>query len=175
MGKSKRTAMQRYEKMLTDPRYNTRRVAILRRMDAVARLRARNMSVSEIHQILAEPDSGIKDPDGKPWSWRTIWQDCDVIVELWKKRHEETVDQIVPALLAEIREVRRAAWESRDFNAILASIRQERDLLGLDQPRKIEVGVNMRARIEQIARLYGYDVEQVEAELNSVLHELSAG
>lgn len=174
VSKAKAQALAKYERILSDSRYSKTRVNILKRMDAVARLRARGMTVTEIQERLAEESSGIKDPDGKPWGWRVIWQDCDVISELWKKRHQETVDEIVPALLAELREVRRAAWSAGDLNAVLASIRQERAMLGLDEPKKIEIGLNMRARIEQLARLYGFSVDEIQAELTGVLHELNA-
>jgi len=88
----------------------------------VAQLHLRGLTPGEVALALAQA--------GVPATIDIVCRDIELLEQVWamdvrgSARHKGRV-------LAEIREMRRAAWAAGDFEAVLKSLKQEADLLRL--------------------------------------------
>ena len=115
---------------------NTSNQAIIdERRRHVASMRLRGMTQREIEGNL--PRLKIVNPKGgKPYSLGTVNADIKAIREDWRKRAAADMAEHVARLVAELSEVKRAAWAEKDFGNILRAIEKEAKLLGADSPDK---------------------------------------
>lgn len=116
-------------------RPNARQAIIDHRRRLVAELLLHKLSRRQIVAALAEQD--LRNPDsGKPYCLQTIQNDVKALRKKWCEQAARDMDEWVAEHLAELVEVRRAAWEDEDLSIVLRSLKQEAELLGLEAPSK---------------------------------------
>ena len=104
----------------------------------VAAFTLRGLTQREIVRALEH--AGVINPKTqKPYDLSQVNRDLKAVREEWREERLESVDEHIAVMLAEIREVRRRAWANQDLDTVLKCTKQERDLLGLDQPHKQEI------------------------------------
>ncbi len=117
------------------PQTVSRSVLVALRRRQVAGMRLRGLTEREIVQGLAQ--QGFLNPrNGKPWSQATVNTDITAIREDWRRRAAEDMGEHIARILAELSEVKRAAWAEKDFGSILRAIEKEAKILGADSPDK---------------------------------------
>jgi hypothetical protein len=144
--------------------------AIAARREQVAALLARHLTQREIVAELAK--AGLQNPEtGGPYSLFTVNSDVQALRRTWQAEARKKTAIHAGGVLAELRAVRRAAWQGAaredvvaglvkaladedpgvraaaarslgavgqaDLQAVLKSLKQEADLLGLEAPKKI--------------------------------------
>jgi hypothetical protein len=119
----------------------------------VARLRLRGMSQREIQHRLSLPGEdgrlvAFNPATGKPWSLGTINFDCKALDKQWQEAAAEAIADRKARLLAESDEVKREAWRAGDLRTVLAAMKQEREMLGLDQPLQVKQDAELVVRFE---------------------------
>jgi len=99
----------------------------------VSALRLRGLSLQEIADKLAE--QGIYSPNrfkkGEPLSVAAISYDLKVIAKEWRAEMLENIDELKARKLAEFREVKKAAWSSKNYMSVLRALENECKILGL--------------------------------------------
>lgn len=125
------------------------RAAIEVRRQFVGRFLSRGSSVREIHagvaaMTVAGPGGArvrvcVNPVTGAPWCVATIGEDVKFLKEGWKEALEQERQSHLAELLAVVRELRRVAFASGDLRAVSASIKQEREMFGVDLPKQREV------------------------------------
>lgn len=119
------------------PHTVSRQAVVDERRRNIASLRLRGMTQREIEQNL--PRLKIVNPrKGKPWSLGTINKDLQAIHEEWVKEATRAIAEHKANLLAELRELKRAAWAEKDYQAILRAIDKECKILGVEAPTVVE-------------------------------------
>ena len=119
------------------PHTVSRQSVVDERRRTIASLRLRGMTQREIETNL--PTLKIVNPrTGQRWSLGTINKDLQAIHQEWVKEATLAIGEHKANLLAELRELKRAAWEARDFQAILRAIDKECKILGVEAPTKVE-------------------------------------
>ena len=109
-----------------------------KRRTLVARARLKGATQREIVEALAK--QRYVNPDtGKPWSLGTINYDLRAIRKQWREDAKQDISEYTADQLAELREVRRKAWQDNDLSVVLKSLAQESKLLGTDAPTKTEL------------------------------------
>ena len=104
----------------------------------VARLRLHGMSASEIQRNLPQPPAGCVNPlTGEAYSLPTIMSDLTEIERTWKAQATQDMAEYMALQLAELRELRRVAWQSGDLGEIRQAIQLEAKLLGTLAPTKV--------------------------------------
>lgn len=149
---------------------NTSTEAIIaHRRRLVAGMRLRHVTLREIVDALAR--SGEQNPaTGKPWSLFAVHADSKALDAEWRAEAAKDTDTHKSAMLAELREVRRKAWAEGSLAIVLRSLQQEAQLLGLDEPAKIDIGVYVRRMAEEM----GLDPDEAMREAERVLREARA-
>ena len=113
------------------------------RRSLVARLRVRGMSQREIQVRLATPgDDGrlpTTNPKGKPWSLATIARDCGTLDKQWREAASKEIAQHKAEINAELAELKRFGWQHNDPKVVLDAIKQQRAMLGLDEPARTQL------------------------------------
>lgn len=104
----------------------------------VASLRLRGLTQREIMAAL-EKNGVINPHSGNSWQLGTINGDIKALEAEWHKEAIADIQEHKARVLAELSEVKRAAWGSKEYKTILDALKQERDLLGLDMPTKVDV------------------------------------
>lgn len=117
----------------------------------VARLRLRGMTQREIVEQLPRQDPPIVNPETEePYSLGTINGDVKALARQWQREAKGKTERHKGRVLAEIQEVKRAAWErivydltggshdSPDLDKVLKGLKQESEILGLNAPEKHE-------------------------------------
>jgi len=114
-------------------------IKMLRRR-IVSSAKARGMSDADILIMLEEED--ILNPDtGEPYSLQTIAADTKELESQW---HEEMMEDITfhrARVLAELRELKSAAWEQNKLSIVSRAIDQEVDLLGLNKLERMSLEI----------------------------------
>lgn len=91
------------------------------RRERVAYWRLRGKTVREIVQCLA--DEEINNPEtNSPFGRSTIANDCKTLRTLWKKEQAAALDEAKGTVLAELREVRAAAWSGGGMNGVVKAL-----------------------------------------------------
>jgi hypothetical protein len=129
----------------------------------------RHLSVREIVEALAKQGE-VNPVTNKPWSRLPIHQDCKWWREQWRKEATADIAKLQGAVLAQIREVQRQGWLHSDYSLVLKALGQERELLGLDAPTKIDIEHTIR----QIALAEGLDPDEAVREAQRIINA-SAG
>lgn len=114
--------------------------AMIHRRQQVARLRLRGLSIRDIVQALALPPLSLTDPrTGKPYSIGTIHRDLKAIEAEWKASAQADIAAWKARQLAELAEVKRAAWLEKDLPMVLSAIKQEADIIGTKSGQPIPI------------------------------------
>jgi hypothetical protein len=72
-------------------------------------------------------------PDGEAWSIGTINHDIQVARTRWRKNAERHIGDHIARQLAELGEVKKAAWAQGDYEGVRRTIETEMKLLGTSQ------------------------------------------
>jgi hypothetical protein len=127
------------------------RVALRRRQVASLRLRE-GLSEAEIAQRMFEQGYNNK---GKPWSQSTISSDLRAVHEDWQKRAAEDIGAHKQRIIAELGEVKAAAWLEKSYGDILRAIEKECKILGVDSPdRQIIIEGDLEAFLARLPEEY---------------------
>jgi len=103
------------------------------RQERVASLRARGMSLREIHAQLADPNSKayVENPDtGQPFDQATIYRDLQRIRKRALDNAQQSTLQYLADQLTEIGEAKRSAWAARDLHVLARLLELEARLTG---------------------------------------------
>jgi hypothetical protein len=110
------------------------------RRERVAQLILRGLTAREIVAALASGDNALLNPKtGQPWSLGSIGHDLGVLKAEWQARAAEAYDEHRARQLAEIAELKRAAWAARRYDTVLKAMEREAKLLGLDARERLEI------------------------------------
>lgn len=139
---------------------------IAERRQLVARLRLRHVTERDIVAALAR-EGKVNPITGAPWSPYTIHMDCVALRTAWQQDAAAATEEHQAALLAELREARREAWQAKALELVLRGIKQEADLLGLNAPQQVDLTV----RVKALAAALGIDEAEALAEAEAVLRE----
>ena len=120
------------------PRNRSDQDIIDHRREVVAMLRLHGLTIRGIVEELPKYDI-INEKRGKPWSRRPVHDDLLALAKEWQEAAAVHTDELKGSILAEIREVRRVAWEGKELKVVLAALEDERKLLGMDAPTRSEL------------------------------------
>lgn len=135
----------------------------------VAHHRLRRLSTREIAAELER--EGLRNPDtDEPWTYVTVHRDLQALTKQWRADALGDTAPLKAELWAELRAVRRTAWEGADLPTVLRALKQEAELLGLDAPLKVD----LEARIRELAAREGLDAEEAVEEARRVLRDARA-
>lgn len=113
---------------------------IAARRQQVARLRLRGLSMRDIAQALSLPPLSLVDvKTGKPYSAATICNDLKAIEAEWRAAAQADIAAWKAKQLAEIAEVKRAAWLEKDLTTVLSALKHEADITGTKAPARTDV------------------------------------
>lgn len=142
--------------MAVNPMQNYSRQAItIYRRRQVAALILRGLSQREVRAALTE--KAIINPKSlKPWSIGVINKDVKRLRKEWAEAAAQDIAEYKAGVLAELQEVKRAAWTERQYRLVLKALEQECRLLGLDKP----VGIDITSGGDRI------NIREVIVELN---------
>lgn len=113
---------------------------IAHRRQQVARLRLRGLSIRDIAQELARPEISLTDPKtGNAYSVGTIHRDLKAIESEWREAAQADIAAWKAKQLAELAEVRRAAWLEKDLATVLSALKQEIEVIGTKAPARTDV------------------------------------
>ena len=108
---------------------NTANEAIeARRLELVAGLRLRGRTQREIQQALAT--QLVNPASGEPYSLGTINGDIKKLEKQWRKSAAASIEEHKARQIAEIAEVKRAAWMDKDPSTVLRAIDLEANIIG---------------------------------------------
>jgi len=137
-------------------------IKMLRRK-IVSSAKARGMSDADILIMLEEED--ILNPDtGEPYSLQTIASDSRALEEQWQDEMMEDITFHRARVLAELRELKAAAWEANKLSIVSRAIDQEVDLLGLNKLERMSLEI-------AFANLFKGMPKDVAKELKQLLSE----
>lgn len=124
----------------------------------VARLRLRGLTQREIVKALPRGDDPLLNPDtGKPYELATVCRDLKAIQAEWRASYVEDIGEHKARHLAELREVRRAAWSATELGRVLKSLAQEAQILGLAEAEALaNISVNVQNSV-QVEREQRFD------------------
>lgn len=104
----------------------------------VAALKLRGLRMREISEALAQMDPPRVNPKtGKEWSVRTIWLDVEHLKKEWKQDSAEDFAAHRARVLAELREIRRRAWQGNRLETVINALDREIKMFGLNAPVKV--------------------------------------
>lgn len=110
------------------------------RQQHVASLRVRYKMT--LHQIMAAlPELDCINPESKrPWSYGIIQKDITDITERWRKSAMIDMQSMRVNLNAEVEEIKTMALTHMDLASALTAIKHQREMFGLDEPKKTQLG-----------------------------------
>lgn len=123
--------------------------AIQLRREAVASLRLRGLSQREITVALASQNPPIVNPTtGEPYSSITIKNDLDALKAEWRANASVDTAEHMARQLAELWNIKRAAWGAKDPELALKALDREMKLTGT-----VTSGLTVNINIALIERL----------------------
>ena len=131
--------------------------AIEERRQMVAHLRVRGATIREIATHLRT--KGISRSIG------TVHRDTKIIEEEWRQHARQDIATHKARQLAELNEIRRAAWRDKDYRLALQVLREEIALLGTDEPIVIRWQQELKAQGHKTGDLFEQLVQMAEQEL----------
>lgn len=144
---------------------------IERRREIVSQLRLRQLSVREIAIQLAT--MGMVNPKtGEPYTHMTIVNDLEALKIAWRESANAATSEHQARQVAEIAEIKRSAWGTKDPELVLKALGQETKLLGtLRQPDGVTININIEVmqRFEATANELGIDASQAIEEFRMML------
>jgi len=155
------------------------REVLEKRREVVASLLARGLRQSEIVDTLSQPKyTAERLNDGKPNPYHlinpstkepfdksTISRDVKALVGVWRENAAVDAEEHFARQLAELTELRRAAWARKDLSEVRQCLALEMKLLGTAKPEKFEHGVSPedRGRVDRLANIFQSMRRQEEA------------
>ena len=104
------------------------------RRQQVASMRLRGMTQREIQTALV--GMGVVNPrTGKKYSIGTVNSDLQRLIQEWRDNAQRDIQELQAEILAQLQEVKRAAWAQKDLKAVLQALKQETRLMGWMRPR----------------------------------------
>jgi hypothetical protein len=98
-------------------------------------------------------------------SLSTIHKDLQAIQEDWRSHARQDIATHKARQLAELNELRRAAWQAKDYRLALSVLREEIALLGTDAPVKILWQQELKEQGVRTGDLFEQLVQMAEQEL----------
>lgn len=125
-----------------DGMVNAATVALRRRQ--VAQLRARLLTLDEIHGAMADMAArgrnvaAVVNPGtGAPWSRSQIAKDLRWVEAQWEEDAREAGARYRGRILAELEEVKRRAWSKDNLRLVILANEKIAALLGLNAPHRL--------------------------------------
>lgn len=138
------------------------------RRSRVAHWRLRGLSAREIAAQLAVEEL-VNPRTGAPWDHVTVFNDLRALTQTWRAEALGDTAPLKSRLWAELRAARRRAWAQEDLITVLRGIKLEAELLGLNEPDRVDVEVRVRG----LALARGLDPEAAVDEVRRILDESS--
>lgn len=118
-------------------RPNGRQACIDQRRRLVAERVLRKRTQREIVDDLYDAD--LRNPDtGQPYCLATVNRDIAALRKRWKADAAKDMADAVADHLAELVEVRRAAWTDKELTIVLRALSQEAEIRGINSPTEIK-------------------------------------
>lgn len=117
-----------------------------RRRRRVAELVAQRFTQREIEDMLAQ-DGFINSDTGEPFSLGTVNADIKVLRAGWQRDAKQAIGTHRAEMLAEIQEVKRAAWRDKNHALVLKSIETQATLLGLNRPGVLDDLIDTEVKV----------------------------
>lgn len=121
------------------------------RREAVAALRLRKLSARKIVIALQKMNPPVLKPNGTAYQRTTILGDIRALEDEWKANASRDMATIGAGILAEIEEVKAAAWAKGDLGTVMKAIERQSKMLGVDAPVRREISGPGGAPIEVAA------------------------
>ena len=109
--------------------------AIKYRQSIVAQALVRGLKMSDIVLDL-EQKGVINSKNNKPYTLSTVWSDIQALTKQWESQSFKAINMAKSRVWAEIQEVKKIGWSNNDMDIVLKAIKQERELMGLDEKSK---------------------------------------
>ena len=145
---------------MTTPPHNQTYIDV--RRVRVAQLKLRGMTTREIALALAQGDANgngrIMNPaTGKPYDHTVIVKDLKVLQAEWKEQRMQDTDTHAERELAEINEIKRAAWATADPELALKALDREMKILGTAKPTefKFTFDINLVMQLVEVIEAHG--------------------
>ena len=134
--------------------------AIKYRQSIVAQALVKGFKISDIVLYL-EQKGVINSKNNKPYTLSTVWSDIQALTKQWESQSFKAINMAKSRVWAEIQEVKKIGWSNNDMDIVLKAIKQERELMGLDE--KSKTGIDL-ADLPQIiyVRSDKYNILNVE-------------
>lgn len=144
---------------------------VLDRRRKIAALMLRGLSQREIQRALPmEPNPVFNRETGKPYGIGTIHRDQQALKAEWKLSALEDLIEHKARHLAELQEVRRAAWNQNKLFYVLKSLEQEADVLGLKDLPEVP-GISVNVTNFDFSGVPEDDLDKLERVLDAVIVE----
>lgn len=142
------------------------------RRERVAQLRLRGLTVREITAALAKQEPPIVNPSsGEPYTHVTILNDLDVLKDQWKASASAGTAEHMARQLAELWEIKRAAWGAKDPELALKALDREMKLTGtVTSGLTINFNVTLVNQVVEAIMQAGLEPSEV---FNNLLAELA--
>jgi len=132
------------------------------RQKFVSNMKLRGYKAEEIAALLAE--EGIINPiTGEPFAVNTINKDLKIIEEEWRDEMMSSISGHRARVLAELQEVKRAAWKTKKLQIILTSIEKEINLLGLNELERMGVEIALANLLKGFPKKIADDLKEILA------------
>jgi hypothetical protein len=106
----------------------------------VAAMALRGLSQREIVASLPTGREPLFNPKtGKAFNLATVNRDLQALRKQWREAAAVDLAAYKARILAELQEVKRQAWSQKDTRAIIAALKQECDILGIDAPKGLDI------------------------------------
>lgn len=123
--------------------------AAAHRLALVATHAAKGLTTREIVAKLEA--AGETNPrTNRAWGLNSIVRDVERLEREWRARAKAQSDEHRACILAGLREVERAAWDAMDLNVVLRSLKQQCELLGLDEPQRVDITYQIAKLAEEL-------------------------
>lgn len=132
----------------------------------VAGLRLRGLTQQEIAGLLPRGDEPILNPKtGEPYDLATVNRDLKHLEAEWKAQAAGDIAELKGNHLAELREVRRRAWQGTQLNTVMRSLEHEARVLGIvgekDTAEAIgALGDSFLAGVHTVKQMAGADLSE---------------
>ena len=110
------------------------------RQNVVSSAKLRGMTTQEIVDLLTAQEV-VNPRTGKPWAISTINADIKETERTWRDEMFTNISDHRARVLAELRETKKAAWQTGKLSLVLRAIQQEVDLLGLNELERMGVEI----------------------------------
>jgi hypothetical protein len=98
----------------------------------------------------------------QPWDLATVFRDCHALQQQWLEQTKEVVGEHRARQLAELAEVKREAWSTKQLKPVLDALRQESKILGLDMPERHELSGPGEEPVKIVEIIRAYPGEEPE-------------